>query len=155
MPETDWNKINQFLLTAFGVAWASALFMRFSGIQYGSGESITIIANAALFVVAACLFVVIRRHYRLLEQDASQSRRELALRDLQLEKLTSALSGQARSEITAMNMTSRLLLENYGGFLPRQGHEYAEQMKQAAIEMERLRQDLVGSLGCERNGHAA
>src|SRR5438094_3780220 len=53
-------------------------------------ESITIIANAALFVVAACLFVVIRRHYRLLEQDASQSRRELALRDLQLEKLTSA-----------------------------------------------------------------
>jgi hypothetical protein len=36
-----------------------------------------------------------------------------------------------------------LLLENYGGFLPRQGHEYAEQMKEAAAQMERLRQDLV------------
>ena len=70
------------------------------------------------------------------------------MRDLQLEKLTSALSGQARSNITAINTNSRLLLENYGGFLPRQGHEYAEQMKEAAAQMELLRQDLVGS----RNG---
>ena len=69
------------------------------------------------------------------------------MRDLQLEKLTSALSGQARSNIISINMNSRLLLENYGGFLPRQGHEYAEQMKEAAAEMERLRQDLVGSPG--------
>ena len=37
------------------------------------------------------------------------------------------------------------LLENYGGFLPRQGHEYAEQMKEAAVEMEQLRKDLVGA----------
>ena len=67
------------------------------------------------------------------------------MRDLQLEKLTSALSGQARSNITAINTNSRLLLENYGGFLPRQGHEYAEQMKEAAAQMEQLRQDLIGS----------
>ena len=32
---------------------------------------------------------------------------------------------------------------NYRGFLPRRGHECAEQMKEAAAEMERLRQDLV------------
>jgi hypothetical protein len=64
---------------------------------------------------------------------------------LQLEKLTSALSGQARSNIIAINTTSRLLLENYGGFLPRQGHKYAEEMKEAAIQMEQLRQDLVGA----------
>jgi hypothetical protein len=36
-------------------------------------------------------------------------------------------------------------LQNYGGFLPRQGHEYAEQIKEASAQMERLRQDLVGS----------
>jgi hypothetical protein len=117
--------------------------------------SITVTANAILFLLTACLFVVIRRQYRLLENEASQSRRELASRDLQLEKLTSALSGQARSEIIAMNTTSRLLLDNYGGFLPRQGHEYAEQMKESAIQIERLRQDLVGSLGCEGNGRVA
>jgi Tfp pilus assembly protein PilF len=57
--------------------------------------------------------------------------------------------------MTAINTNSRLLLENYGGFLPRQGHEYAEQMKEAAAEMERLRQDLVGSRGSEIDEKAA
>jgi len=106
---------------------------------------VTVIANAGLLVLAACLFGLIRRHGRLLEEESSQSRGELALRDSQLEKLTSALSGQARSNIIAINTTSRLLLENYGGFLPRQGHKYAEQMKEAAVQMEQLRQDLVGA----------
>ncbi len=67
----------------------------------------------------------------------------------------SALSGQARFSITALNTNSRLLLENYGGFLPRQGHEYAEQMKEAATQMERLRQDLVGSRSSDGDWKAA
>ena len=117
--------------------------------------SVTVISNAVLLVLAACLFWLMRRHERLLGEEASQSRTELALRDLQLEKLTSALSGQARSNIVAMNTNSRLLLENYGGFLPRQGHEYAEQMNEAAAQMELLRQDLVSSRGSESDGRAA
>jgi len=117
--------------------------------------SVTVIANAAAFVLAACLFWLIRYHGRMLERETSQSRRELALRDMQLEKLTTALSGQARFEIIAINTTSRLLLENYGGFLPRQGHEYAEQMNEAAIQIERIRQDLVGSLSCEPHEQVA
>jgi CHASE3 domain sensor protein len=117
--------------------------------------SVTIISNSVLLVLAVCLFGLIRHHGRLLGEEASQSRTELAVRDLQLEKLTSALSGQARSNITAINTNSRLLLENYGSFLPRQGHEYAEQMKEAAAQMERLRQDLVGSGGSESDGKAA
>lgn len=116
---------------------------------------LTLLTNLVLAVLAAYLFGLMRRHVRLLEEAAAQSRSELAVRDLQLEKLTSALTGQARSKITAINMNSRLLLENYGGFLPRQGHEYAEQMKQAAAEMERLRQDLVGSPPSNGNGRAA
>jgi CHASE3 domain sensor protein len=117
--------------------------------------SVTIIANSVLLVLAACLFGLIRNHGRLLGEEASQSRIELAVRDLQLEKLTSALCGQARSSITAINTNSRLLLDNYGGFLPRQGHEYAEQMKEAAAQMELLRQDLVGSRGSGSDGKAA
>jgi CHASE3 domain sensor protein len=117
--------------------------------------SVTIITNSVLLVVAACLFGLVRRHGRLLGEEAAQSRNELTVRDLQLEKLTSALSGQARSNIVAINTNSRLLLENYGGFLPRQGHEYAEQMNEAAEQMERLRQDLVGSPPSNGNGRAA
>src|SRR6266849_6704361 len=105
----------------------------------------TMLSNSGMLELAACLFALFRRHGRLLEEEAAQSRQELVMRDLQLEKLTSALSGQARSNLTAINTNSRLLLENYGGFLPRQGHEYAEQMKEAAAQMEQLRQDLIGS----------
>lgn len=105
----------------------------------------TVIANSAVLVLAVCLFGLIRHHLQSLEEEATRSRNELVVRDLQLGKLTSALCGQARSNITAINTNSSLLLENYGGFLPRQGHEYAEQMKVAAAEMERLRRDLVDS----------
>jgi len=117
--------------------------------------SATIISNSVLLVLAVCAFGLIRHHGRLLREEAARSRDELVVRNLRLEKLTAALSGQARSNMVSLNMNSRLLLENYGGFLPRQGHAYAEQMKEAAAEMERLRQDLVGSPPSNGNGRAA
>ena len=117
--------------------------------------SATIISNSVLLALAVCAFGLIRHHGRLLGEEAAQSRNELAVRNLQLERLTAALSGQARSNMVAINMNSRLLLENYGGFLPRQGQAYAEQMTEAAAEMERLRQDLVGSPPSNGDGRAA
>jgi len=107
----------------------------------------TIIANSCLLVLTGCLFALGRYHGKVLEHQAAQSREELAVRDLQLEKLTSALSNQARSNTSVIEANARLLLQNYGGFLPRQGHEYAEQIKEASARMERLRQDLVGGPG--------
>jgi hypothetical protein len=97
------------------------------------------------------VWTLVRYHGQVLEQEAVQSRQELAVRDLQLEKLTSALSNQARVKTSAIEANARLLLENYGGFLPWQGHIYAEQIKEASSQMERLRQDLVGGPGS--NGH--
>ena len=117
--------------------------------------SVTIVTNSGLLVLAACLFALIRYDGRLLAEEFAQSRRALSVRDSQLAKLTSALSGQARFNISALNTNSRLLLENYGGFLPRQGHEYAEQMKESATQMERLRQDLVGSRSSDDDWKAA
>jgi len=136
----------------------SSTFARLDGettVALKAAFSATIISNSLLLLLAVCLFGLIRHHGRLLGEEAAQSRNALAVRDLQLEKLTSALSGQARSDIIAINTNSRLLLENYGGFLPRQGHEYAEQMKETAAQMERLRQDLVGSPPSNRNERAA
>ena len=91
----------------------------------------------------------------MLEHETAQSRQELAARDLQLQELTSILSNQARSKTSAIEANARLLLENYGGFLPRQGHQYAEQIKEASAQMVRLRQDLVDSPGSNSNGKAA
>ena len=110
----------------------------------------TIVANLCLFALTACLFGLARFHGQVLELGIAKSKQALAIRDLQLEKLTFALSNQARSKTSAIEANARLLLDNYGGFLPRQGHEYAEQIKEASIQMERLRQDLVASPG--RNG---
>jgi hypothetical protein len=115
----------------------------------------TIVANSCLLVLTACLFGLIRYHGRVLEQEAVHSRQELAVRDLQLGKLTSVLSNQARFKTSAIEANARLLLQNYGGFLPRQGHEYAEQIQEASAQMEQLRQDLVGTPGSNGNEKAA
>jgi CHASE3 domain sensor protein len=115
----------------------------------------TIVSNLCLVVLTACLFGLVRYHGQVLEQETAKSRQALAVRDLQLEKLTFALSNQARFKTSAIEANARLLLDNYGGFLPRQGHEYAEQIKEASIQMERLRQDLVASPGRTSDERAA
>ena len=145
------------LLSSLSVAEASN-FARLDKERNGSaskGLAETIVVNSCLLVLTACLFGLIRYHGQMLEQESAQSRQELAVRDLRLEKLTSALSNQARSKTCAIEAGARLLLENYGGFLPRQGHEYAEQIKEASVQMELLRQDLVGSPGSNSDEKAA
>jgi CHASE3 domain sensor protein len=114
-------------------------------VAFNRALRVIVISNSALLVLAACLLGLMRHHARLLEKVAAQSRLELATRDSQLQRLKSALSGEARSNIASINTLSELLLEKYGDFLPRQGREYAEQLKEAALQIECLRQDLVGS----------
>jgi CHASE3 domain sensor protein len=115
----------------------------------------TIVANLCLIVLMGCLFGLVRYYGQALEQQTANSKQELGVRNLSLEKLRFALSNQARSKTSAIEANARLLLDNYGGFLPRQGHEYAEQIKEASIQMERLRQDLVGGSGSNGNVKAA
>ena len=145
------------LLSSLSVAETSsfARFDRERNASLSKALTETIVVNSCLLVLTACLFALIRYHGQMLEQVAAQSRQELAVRDLQLEKLTFALSNQARSKTSAIEANARLLLENYGGFLPRRGHEYAEQIKEASMQMERLRQDLVGSPGSNTDEKAA
>jgi CHASE3 domain sensor protein len=145
------------LLSSLSVAEASnfARIDRERNASLSKASAETIIVNACLLVFTACLFGLIRCHRQVLEREAAQSRQELAKRDLQLEKLTFALCNQARFKTSAIEANARLLLDNYGGFLPRQGHEYAEQIKEASAQMEQLRQDLVGSPGFNSDEKAA
>jgi CHASE3 domain sensor protein len=145
------------LLSSLSAAEASnfARFERERNASLSKALTETIVANLCLLVLTACLCGLIRYHGQVLEQEAAQSRQELAVRDSQLEKLTSALSNQARFKTSAIEANARLLLQNYGGFLPRQGHKYAEQIKEASAQMERLRQDLVGSPGSNNDEKAA
>lgn len=145
------------LLSSLSLAETSS-FARFDRERNASlSKALTkiIVANSCLFLLTACLLGLVRYHGQVFEQEAVQSRQELTVRDLQLEKLTSALSNQARVKTSAIEANARLLLENYGGFLPWQGHIYAEQIKEASSQMERLRQDLVGGPGSNGDEKAA
>jgi hypothetical protein len=57
--------------------------------------------------------------------------------------------------MTDIEADARLLLEEYGGFLPRHGHECAEHLKETAAQMERLRQDLLGRSDLDTDEKAA
>jgi len=145
------------LLSSLSVAEASS-FARFEKERNASlskALSEIVVANLGLFVLTICLFGLARYDRQGLERETAKGREALAIRDLQLETLTFALSNQARFKTSAIEANARLLLENYGGFLPRQGHEYAEQIREASIEMERLRQDLVSGPSSSGNGKAA
>jgi CHASE3 domain sensor protein len=115
----------------------------------------SILANGVLLALAACLFGLMGGHARALAKEAAQSKKQLVARDLQLERLTSALSGPVRSDIGTVNTILGMLMEKYGGFLPRHGQQYAEEIKEAAAQAERLRQDLVGSRDSESDVKAA
>ena len=104
----------------------------------------TIVANSCLFLLTVCLFVLDRYYGQALEKEVVRSNRTLALRDSQLEKLTSVLANQMRSKMNDIEANSRILLEEYGGFLPRRGHECAEDLRETAAQIERLRQELLG-----------
>src|ERR1700704_3280879 len=79
------------LLSSLSVAETSsfARFDRERNASLSKALAETIVANSCLLVLTACLFGLIRYHGQVLEQEAAQSRQELAVRDLQLEKLTS------------------------------------------------------------------
>jgi CHASE3 domain sensor protein len=144
------------LLSTLSVA-ENSNFLRFNKERDASlSKALTeiLVGNSCLLVLTACLFGLIRYDGQELEQEAAESRKELAMRDLQLERMTSALSNQAFFKTSAIEANARLLLQNYGGFLPQRGHEYAEQIKEASAQMERLRQDLVGSLGSNNDENA-
>jgi len=114
----------------------------------------TIIANLALLALAGCLFVLVRYHGRVLEQEAAQRAQQLASHDSQLARFMSVLSSEARSKTSAIEANIRLLLHEYGGFLPRHAHKCAEQIEEASAQLEQLRQDLVGD-SCSSNDEKA
>lgn|SRR5262249_50443277 len=114
----------------------------------------TIVVNLALLALVASLFVLVRSHGRVLEQEAAQSAEQLASHDFQLTKLVSALSNEARSKTSAIEANAHLLLQEYGGFLPRHAHKCAEQIEEASLQLEQLRQNLIANSGSSSDENA-
>jgi CHASE3 domain sensor protein len=105
--------------------------------------AVILLGNLCLLVVGALLFTVLRHDRKTLLQEAEGTRHVLDTRESQLQKLTLALSDQTHSNLNSIEENAELLLNKYGGFLPREGYQHAEQIREAAAEMERLRKELL------------
>ena len=151
----DTNEGRDYMVEARGLVSSlssaeSSSFAQFDKQRTSSQSkalSETVIANLCLLLLTVGLFLLARYHGSVLEREAAESRKALAVRESELEKLTSALSNQAGSKMAAILVDARLLLEEYGGFLPRHGYECAEHLQETAKQMERLRQELLGHPG--------
>jgi CHASE3 domain sensor protein len=151
----DTNEGRDYMVEARGLVSSlssaeSSSFAQFDKQRTSSQSkalSETVIANLCLLLLTVGLFLLARYLGSVLEREAAESRQALAVRDSELEKLTSALSNQAGSKMAAILVDARLLLEEYGGFLPRHGYECAEHLQETATQMERLRQELLGHPG--------
>jgi hypothetical protein len=67
----------------------------------------------------------------------------LSVRDSELARVVSTLSSQTRSEIAVIDESARQLIVKFGGFLPKQGYEYAEKIRDATDNLERLRKGML------------
>jgi CHASE3 domain sensor protein len=105
--------------------------------------AVIIFGNLCLLAVGALLFTILRHDRKRRLQEAVEMKRALDTRESQLQKLTLALSNQTYSNLSSIEEQAELLLQKYGGFLPREGYHCAEQIKEAAAQMERLRKELL------------
>ena len=129
----------------------SAGFEKAKNDALGRAFTESIIANACLLLLTAGVLAFIFYYGDWLEKKVAHSNRLFVTRDSELTRLTSALDHQARSSIMVIEDNTRELLGKFGGFLPKQGYEFAEQIQEAAGELEQLRQGLTGT----SNGNGA
>ena len=116
---------------------------RMAGNSLRQAFAVTLIGNLCLLAVGALLFAVLRHDRKTLLRDAEETKRALDSREAQLQKLTFALSNQTYSNLNSIEEQAELLLQKYGGFLPREGYQCAQEIKDAAAQMERLRKELL------------
>jgi CHASE3 domain sensor protein len=105
--------------------------------------AVILVGNLCLLVAGALLFAVLRHDRETLSKEAEEMKQALDTRESQLQKLTFALSNQTYSNLNSIEEQAELLLQKYGGFLPREGYQCAEHIKEAAAQMERLRKELL------------
>jgi hypothetical protein len=83
-------------------------------------------------VLTVSLFGLIRYHGQVLKQ-GTRSKEELAMRDLRLEDSMSALPTKPASKPSAIEVNAPATGE-LRRFLPRQGREYADQIKETSAQ---------------------
>ena len=125
---------------------SSTEFDKSRSASLSSALSITIVLSLVLLALATCLFGLSRDQGQELKQEATRSQHLLALRDSQLKEVAAALGSPAHSNVSAIDTNAVILLDTYGGFLPKHAQESAQQIRDAAAQLEKLRSDLLANI---------
>jgi len=101
------------------------------------------LTNSILLVVTVVTLLAFNTYSRRLELRCARHSEQLRATSIQIECLTSALAGNFRVLVAKTRSYTKVLLELYGGFLPRQGQEQAECIEDAVRQMDYLLDDLL------------
>lgn len=91
--------------------------------------------NALLLAIAAAAFFIFHRYRRRLEFEHRQQAEQLRGARAQVERLTSIIFEDFGVRLTEMESDAGLLLDTYGGYLPRQAHERVERIRAGTGQM--------------------
>jgi len=101
-----------------------------------------VFANCILLGVTVVTLLAFDSYRKRVESRCARHAEELQATSLQLEQFTSTIFNDVRAPVGKVRSYANLLLDAYGGFLPRQGQEKAERIEKEAGQMIRLLDDL-------------
>ena len=93
------------------------------------------LANALLLAIAVAAFLAFHRYRRGLETAHRRQEEQLRAARAQVERLNSILFDDFGVRLTEMESDAGLLLDTYGGYLPRQAHERVERIRSGTGQM--------------------
>ena len=103
-------------------------------------------AGSMLLLVALVTWFVFHRYRTRLELGYARHDEKLRAATLQLETLSSTIFADCRTLLAEVRNDAGALLEAYGSFLPRQGHQAVEQIEAGAGQMISRMEDLSKTL---------
>ncbi len=107
-------------------------------------------AELCFLTLTVIIFIFLERRMRQLERSADAASGQVRELENRLHTTLSALNGPASDLLATMQTNVGALLQQYEGFLPRQGQECAERIQQATTELQRLRGDVLANTGGPR-----
>ncbi|MCL4559275.1 MAG: PAS domain S-box protein [Chloroflexi bacterium] len=120
-------------------------------ISEGKIEVCRTLANlAALAVENARLYESIQRHAAELEQHVAERTTELQNANKELETFAYTVSHDLKAPLRGLDGYSRLLLEDHADKLNEEGHQFLFNIRQAAVQMNDLIEDLLQYSRLER-----
>lgn len=116
---------------------------------------LVVLTNCILLALMVLTLLALRRLSKRLERQLLEASEQLDATSTRVERLSKALFHDFRALIGDTRGSAKTLLEQYGGFLPRQGQEQVNSIQSAAGQMNRVLDELYEDLPSETSAEDA